>query len=83
METHPELSPWLSGVYVSLAWRGRGVGTALVRAATQRAASLGVRRLYLYTERAPQFYERLSWRELSRELYHGLPVIVMKCDSAM
>lgn len=50
METHPELSPWLSGVYVAPGWRGRGIGTILVKAASRRAAEWGVRRLYLYTD---------------------------------
>src|SRR5262245_3150780 len=47
METHPELSPWLGGVYVIPAARGRGVASALVRDLTGRAAEFGVRELYL------------------------------------
>lgn len=38
METHPELSPWLGGVYVVPAQRGRGVAIALIRDLIRRAA---------------------------------------------
>jgi GNAT superfamily N-acetyltransferase len=31
LETRPDLTPWLAGVYVEPAFRGRGHGTALVR----------------------------------------------------
>jgi GNAT superfamily N-acetyltransferase len=82
MDTHPELTPWLSGVYVTPAWRGRGVGTTLVRAATARAALWGARRLYLYTESAERFYARLGWTALRRERYNGLAVTIMDRDPA-
>jgi GNAT superfamily N-acetyltransferase len=58
MTTHPELSPWLAGTLVHQSRRGEGVGAQLVAHATARAATLGVRRLYLYTERARGFYEK-------------------------
>jgi GNAT superfamily N-acetyltransferase len=82
MDTRCELTPWLSGVYVVPAWRGRGVGTALVRAATARAALWGARRLYLYTESAERFYARLGWTALRRERYNGLMVTIMDRDPA-
>src|SRR5258705_8880243 len=31
MSSHPELSPWLAGLYVKPSARGRGVGSALAR----------------------------------------------------
>jgi GNAT superfamily N-acetyltransferase len=82
MDTHAELTPWLSGVYVTPACRGRGVGTALVRAATARAALWGAPRLYLYTESAERFYARLGWATLRRERYNGLAVTIMDRDPA-
>lgn len=80
MDSHPELSPWLAGVYVTPAWRGRGVGAIIVDAATRQAAEWGVRRLYLHTETAQPFYERLGWRSIGSELFCGLPSVIMECD---
>ncbi len=80
LPSRPELSPWLAGTLVDPSRRGKGVGTALVRHATARAAELGVGRLYLYTERARGFYERLGWRYLWDEEHEGEPVSVLAID---
>ncbi len=77
MATRRDLSPWLAGLYVAPAHRGRGVGSALVRHAVRRAAAMGVGRLYLYTGPARGFYERLGWRPIADEWYEGQPVVVM------
>jgi predicted N-acetyltransferase YhbS len=79
MDTHPEMTPWLAGVYVVPEWRGRGVGTALVRRAAARAAELGLRHLYLYSTR-PGFYARLGWRALGTEPHEGEVVTLMRLD---
>ena len=77
MSSHPELTPWLAGTLVHPSCRGRGVGTQLVRQAVERAGELGVRRLYLYTESARPFYERLGWRHLRDEPYEDAQVAVL------
>ncbi|MEA2531726.1 MAG: hypothetical protein QOG89_3370, partial [Thermomicrobiales bacterium] len=75
-------SPWLAGLYVSPAQRGRGVGSALVRHAVRRAATMGVGRLYLYTGPGRGFYERLGWRPIADEWYEGQPVVVMAVQTS-
>jgi GNAT superfamily N-acetyltransferase len=80
METHPELSPWLGGVYVIPTARRCGVASALVRYLMGSAANLGIRDLYLHTSGANGLYRRLGWRALSRELYMGEDVTVMTCQ---
>lgn len=77
MDTRPELTPWLAGVYVLPACRHRGLGSALVERAVSVAASLGVARLYLYTPDASAFYARLGWSVLDRGEYLGKQVTVM------
>jgi GNAT superfamily N-acetyltransferase len=77
METHRELSPWLGGVYVVPAARGRGVARALVGDVIDRAAAFGVSVLYLYTNGAEGLYQKLDWRVLSREPYMGRDVTIM------
>jgi predicted N-acetyltransferase YhbS len=58
-EAHPQWHPWLAGMVVEAAWRGQGVGSALVRALLQRARDLGYPRVYFGTD-GPGFYTRLG-----------------------
>ena len=45
MGTRPELSPWLSGVFVAPEHRRRGIGAALVERVVQEARALAILRL--------------------------------------
>jgi predicted N-acetyltransferase YhbS len=58
-DAHPEWTPWLAGMVVAREWRGRGVGSALVRAMLAEARRLQLARLYLGTD-GPGFYTRLG-----------------------
>jgi predicted N-acetyltransferase YhbS len=51
--------PWLAGLVVAPAWRGRGVGVRLVRAVLDDAYRLGEEEVFLGTD-SPEFYERLG-----------------------
>jgi GNAT superfamily N-acetyltransferase len=80
MDTHPELGPWLAGLYVRPSRRRRGVGRALVEHAVREAAGMGVRRLYLYTAAARRLYEGVGWHAISEEPYEGQLVTVMEIE---
>jgi predicted N-acetyltransferase YhbS len=71
------LSPWVASVYVDLAWRGRGVGTALVRRAVEVAGELGVPAVYLFTPGQEAFYERMGWSLLRRGEHHGRAISIL------
>ncbi len=77
LETHPELSPWLSAVFVKERWRGRGVAKSLVQYCECEAKKAGVQKLYLSTEFASKLYESLGWQTIERCLYKGVQVDVM------
>jgi GNAT superfamily N-acetyltransferase len=77
MATHPELAPWLAGLYVEPRWRGRGVGGRLVRHAIERADAIGLPCLYLYTTTAAGLYRRFGWELAFDEHYGGEVVTVM------
>lgn len=77
METRPELTPWLAGLYVVPAHRGLGIGARLVQTVLAKARELQVETLYLYTPGAEQFYAALGWRLLERTHYQEIPVTVM------
>ena len=78
MDTRADLSPWLAGLYVDAPWRGKGIGTALVRAIEGKAKDLGIRRLHLYTPSAESFYSRMAWRATGTTVYHGTTVTIME-----
>lgn len=77
MDTRPDLTPWLAGVYVVDAYRGHGYGSALTQRVESEASALGVERLYLYTPDAEGFYSRVGWALDHRCEYLGQEVAVM------
>lgn len=54
-----ELRPWLAALFVAPAFRGHGIGAALVRALAGEARRLGCREMYLGTD-IPDFYRPLG-----------------------
>lgn len=82
LPTRPDLGPWLANVYVLPAWRGRGVGAALVRRAMAHGLAV-TDRLHLYTFGTTALYERLGWRTCGTGEYAGRPISIMHCDRAL
>jgi len=77
LESRPNLSPWLAGLYVHQGHKNRGVGTRLVRAIEQKAAQLKVNKLYLFTPETEKFFLLLDWAIKERTEWQGRSVTVM------
>jgi GNAT superfamily N-acetyltransferase len=77
MDTRPDLTPWLAGVYVVEDHRGRGYGSALVRRVESEASAAGVPLLHLFSPDAADFYSRLGWTVNEQCGYLGREVLVM------
>ncbi len=73
-------SPWLGSVFVAPALRKRGVGAALVNRVVSDATALGYPRLHLLTTEAEGWYLAKGWKPLQRQLYAGLPAVIMGLD---
>ena len=69
IETLPEYRPGLGGLFVLEQHRGRGIGTALVRAGMNVAQAQGYKRVYATTVAARGILERLGW-ELVKAFWH-------------
>lgn len=67
LEARPDLTPWLAGVVVQPAFRGRGYATALVRRVEAFAVAASVPVLWLYTWTAEPLYARLGWHRAGLE----------------
>jgi predicted N-acetyltransferase YhbS len=72
-----DLTPWLAGLVVAEDHRHLGIGSALVRALEERAVSLGVETLHLYTWEARDFYVRLGWTEVESFVQDGEAAVLM------
>jgi GNAT superfamily N-acetyltransferase len=80
LESRPDLTPWLGGLYVEPAFRGRGHATALVRQVEDAARAVPVSTLWLYTLSADGLYLRLGWQHAGVEQEDGRDVVVMRRD---
>ena len=77
--TAADLSPWIGGLLVDEALRGKGLGRALLAKAEATAAGLGYSWLYLSCVPDMQhFYERQGWVLMQRTLSFGDEVALMK-----
>jgi len=80
MTTHPELTPWLGGVYVKPEHRGHGIATLLSKHAMSEATRMGITRLWLYTVSSSRLYEKLGWEYCMQENYLNEQATIMKVD---
>lgn len=78
LESRPDLTPWIGGLYVEPAFRGRGHATALVRQVEDFARAVPVPTLWLYTVSADGLYLRLGWQHVGVEQEDGRDVILMR-----
>lgn len=77
LRTHPDLTPFLAGVYVAPMHRRRGVATALVTQAKAVIQQLGLSALYLITPDQQNLYARLGWAPQGDVEYRGELVTLM------
>lgn len=69
--------PWMAGLVVTPAHRGRGVASRLVEHAVSEAIARGITRLRLVTEHEAEFHARRGWEPEAEVLLTGLPNTVM------
>ncbi len=82
LDSRPDLTPWLAGVFVDPAFRGLGHAAALVRAVEDAARAQGVGTLWLHTEHASGLYAKLGWIAVGPEIDVRFAVTLMRRDLA-
>jgi GNAT superfamily N-acetyltransferase len=80
LDSRPDLTPWLAGVVVQPAYRGRGYARALVRHVEARARTAAVPTLWLNTWTAESLYVRLGWKRIGMEKGNSREVVLMRRD---
>jgi GNAT superfamily N-acetyltransferase len=78
LNSRPDLTPWLAGVFVEPAFRQRGYATALVRHVEARAMAASVPTLWLNTWTAESLYARLGWQRVGLEKGNSQEVVLMR-----
>ena len=78
LETRPDLTPWLAGLFVDPAFRRRGHATRLIRKVEALARASSVPVLWLYTSTAEALYARLGWEWAGIEDESGEQVVLMR-----
>jgi predicted N-acetyltransferase YhbS len=63
--SHPELSPWIIGLWVEPARRRSGIGSNLLDAACAEARAAGYRNVYTSTVTSARLVERLGWTKIA------------------
>lgn len=77
----PDLTPWLSCVFVAPEHRRRGVGAALTRRAVEEAAGVAAPTLYLCTWNREGFYRGRGWSTLERFTVRDAVCVIMEIDT--
>jgi predicted N-acetyltransferase YhbS len=77
MDTRPQYTPWVAGVFVAPAQRQRGIGRALTQHVISEAAARGFARVYLFTPSAEAFFSHLGWSIVERTRYRDANVTIM------
>lgn len=75
--------PWITCLFVSRRFRGRGVGSALLRAATKRLQQWGYRHAWLITQHKQRMYGTMGFRCIETLEAYGHPYTVMRADFAL
>lgn len=58
---YPEYTPWISDVMIFDEYRGVGNGRKLIEFAKNELKKLGFDKAYLWTDKAPAFYEKIGF----------------------
>ncbi|WP_158922270.1 GNAT family N-acetyltransferase [Acidisphaera sp. S103] len=78
LDSRPDLTPWLAGLFVEPAFRRRGHATQLIRKVEAFARASAVPVLWLYTSTAETLYARLGWQRVGTEDERGEQVVLMR-----
>lgn len=80
IESAPEFSPGLGGLYVLPSARRQGLGGRLIEAVSIEARARDCERLFAATATAAPLFRRLGWRERDTVVHDGEPLTILQFD---
>ena len=78
MRTRPELTPWVADLLVVPAARAQGVASILMRALSAVTKTIGVDKLYLWTEKQEAFFATRGFERVQRLECAGATAMLMR-----
>lgn len=79
MSSHPELTPWLAGVFVFPQFRGRGIGKILIAHAENIAKDIfHAKTIYLYTGSSEGLYIKTGYTVRERIKRNDKELVIME-----
>ncbi len=61
LDKYPEYTPWISDVMIFDDYRSKGYGRKLIELAKNELKEKGFKKAYLWTDKAPAFYEKIGF----------------------
>lgn len=61
LETRPELTPWLAGLYVNPNYRCKGIADKLINGVLEICKNMNYTTVFLRTERTSDYYKKHGW----------------------
>jgi predicted N-acetyltransferase YhbS len=62
LQCRPHYTPWLASLFVPEEYRKQGIGEQLIEHIKGLAREMGYNKIYLRTEDAETYYQRLNWQ---------------------
>jgi len=78
LEEFRHLKPWIAAFIVNPDLRGEGIGTQILTLLEEKAKSLGIETLHLWTEDQSAFYSKRGYRLLSSAKLESLDIDIMQ-----
>ncbi len=77
LETNPELSPWLNGIYIRMAFKDAPIGESLLQSIETLAKENGMNNLYVTTFDQEKFFAIHGWEIVSIESFRNYDCKIM------
>lgn len=61
LKKYTEFSPWICSVMIFDEYRYQGYGSKMIELISNEAKTLGYNTVYLWTDQAPEFYEKIGF----------------------
>jgi N-acetylglutamate synthase-like GNAT family acetyltransferase len=73
-----EVEPWITNVFVTSEYRNQGIATGMIQWLVRRAGELGMKEIWIFTERAQTLFVRLGWKYEKSAMLNGRPITMSK-----
>lgn len=70
----------MSSLYVKSEYRNQGIGQALINELVNISRKMEIERLYLYTQTAQNYYQKLGWKLIEEKKVRDVTHYIMEME---